>query len=491
MQNKFNDTFFYNGGRLEIPYEMDYPNNPYINRLYDGRTHHIIAIRLVRVILPNSKDAYILMYFEGGRQMLTFVELRDDCLIKIPLDSYDSINIEELYSCGFDCTELLLKVPRHIFCEPIINYTEFLNRDEGKQTLLYATAALAQTLPPTIPPRVPIEPEKQTELEVEIERGRNILLSSDYAPKKTNIDMYVASENLCFLGDLEYNTIFFSDRCDVLYLPLDKNVPGHHGYNLLSKEDKRRLTSVYNINRINVKSIEVQIIDGEEFLAPNLYSLIFDKPVSLENVQLSPEEKEYLNKYYSKQYIIHQRDITVNNGDLPECINYNQVYYIRPDIAHKYNLEGLAVNLQCSDSNGNEIKGVYLDIPMNLLYSTEIIPDMNNNHRTYHASTLTVEGKKQQLIDVVRDQNEVRYASLSGAKLEDMNLLPYAKRYLVEEDGYEEPRWLLNISREMEFAYKLLSKNIYPIFNNSDQRIKVKELGESLNRPEDIPPSYR
>ena len=85
-------------------FEMDYPYFPSEERLYDGQTHRVLPQKLVKITLPNGREAYILMYAEDNRIMLTFVEINGFNMVKVPLDnaSYDQIDIQGLFNQGVD-----------------------------------------------------------------------------------------------------------------------------------------------------------------------------------------------------------------------------------------------------------------------------------------------------------------------------------------------------------------------------------------------------
>ena len=330
---------------------------------------------------------------------------------------------------------------RHIFCKPLTNYWNFLENEHSH--------------------------DSETET---IERVKTA------AKEKPKIGVFVASESKWFLDSEFYNALFNENRRDISYLPLSQNTISFDGYNLLTSSQREWLIENYIIAKTIVNEIDVYVSYGNELLLSNLYCLIFNKPAPNGGyVQLSSEEINFLNKYYEKHYIFKKREIEPQNQNVPKCVRYDQVYYIRPDIAKEYNVEGLPVKLQFDDFEGNNFEGIYLDIPEDLLYSTYIIPDMNNAHETKDIDNLKIEGKRPQIFNVLRNQTGKSYVSLSKNVLERINLLPYAKKYSVVNGDYEDATWLLETNNEMEFVYKMLSKEIYPVFAKSSKLIEVKE----------------
>ena len=460
-------------------FEMDYPNARHESPIYDGHTHIIFSQRLVRTTLPNGREIYILMYIEDTRTMLTFVEINGHTMTKVPLDtnSYDMINIAELFYRGFDCSQLLSSLNRHIFCKPLTSYYKLiedkpLEKDDGK----YKTAAASlRKNPPNNPPNPPDNELNLKEQELYMVEKEQKELDNP-KPKKESIGVFVDSEERWFLGDFTYNAIFFKSRMDVKYLPLNKNVAGHFAYNLLTEDEKIRLKSMYSINRINVNDIDVYIDGENEYLSPDLYELIFDKKVQrneVKYIKLSVEEKKFINSYYAKNIVPMKRKLNVQEPNkLPKCINFNHVFYVRPDIAYNYHLVGLAVRLKYKDSNGEEKEGMYLDVPYEMVLKSNIIPDMNNSHEMYFPSELLIEGKKQRIYNLVTDQNGRKFFMPSRVELDELKLEPYAVKQTVIVDGFEESRWLIEITPEMESVYKVLSSKYYPVFISSSSIIE-------------------
>jgi hypothetical protein len=60
----------------------------------------------------------------------------------------------------------------------------------------------------------------------------------------------------------------------------------------------------------------------------------------------------------------------------------------------------------------------------------------------------------------------------SRVELDELKLEPYAVKQTVIVDGFEESRWLIEITPEMESVYKVLSSKYYPVFISSSSIIE-------------------
>lgn len=110
--------------KLQYPYD---PNN----KLFDGKTHIIIATNLYSFTI-NNNNFYLLEYFENGKNMITILIKHNGQFYKMPLDNYDYlINYINTHKLQKEPLDLLsnqnyistteIKNAENIFAENIIN----------------------------------------------------------------------------------------------------------------------------------------------------------------------------------------------------------------------------------------------------------------------------------------------------------------------------------------------------------------------------------
>ena len=489
--NPIYDSNYYNRNDMDPNFlrgerfQMDYPYAPNESRFYDGQTHTIMPQRLFRVTLPNGKEGYILQYIEDQGMMITLVELEGNHLVKVPLDNagYNILNIGDLIRQGVDCSNRLEALDRRIFSKPITNIWNYLSpkekpKEEDNTEVRVAGSSAPPPTPPTVPPIEPNIEEQPRRYKEAPDAPPVSFIVENKKTEKSKIGVFVDEENRWFIGDYLYNIIFHQDRTDVTYLPLSQHVVGFEGYTLLSEEEIKELNNNYSVFKMIINRLPI-LSDGENiFLDNNQYQLVFGRktePTEDGRKQLSAQEREFIDTYYAQSREFIMKPIQVE--DSPEAILYQSHFYVRPDVATGYGLYGVSVNLQYSDDTGNTVEKVYVDVPDHELQRSDLVKDVNQHRSVFYPSTMTIDSKRPVYLSTVTDQNDRKYHISNQHTLERIGLLDFAtkKMVIVDEEVGPETKWALEVDPFSEKMYKLSSKDVYPLFVDSKEKIIVPD----------------